>query len=339
MRYTVLSFGVGIVLLLSGHSLCLAGTLDEVVKRGFLQCGVSTGLPGFSNPDEKGNWSGIDVDVCRAVASAVLGDRAKVKFTPLKAKERFAALQSGEVDILSRNTTWTLTRDTALGLNFTGVSYFDGQGFMVPAELGVSTVAELDGMSVCVQSGTTTELNLTDYFRKNGMSYTPVLFDTPGATMKGFVSGRCKVLTSDQSQLFAHRFSLAAPENVRVLPETISKEPLGPAVRQGDDAWFNVVRWSLFAMINAEELGIDSNNIDTLAESPDPAIRRFLGSEGINGEGMGLASDWAYRIVKQVGNYAEVFDRNVGQGSPLKIDRGVNALWSDGGIQYAPPVR
>jgi general L-amino acid transport system substrate-binding protein len=314
-------------------------TLDAVKSKGFVQCGVSTGLPGFSNPDEKGNWQGMDVDVCRAVAAAVLADASKVKYIPLTAKERFTALQSGEIDILSRNTTWTQTRDTTLGLNFAGVNYYDGQGFMVSKSLGVKSALELDGAAVCIQSGTTTELNLSDYFRENKMSFSPVVFDTSDQTVKGFEAGRCDVLTSDQSQLYALRIKLADPNSAMVLPEVISKEPLGPVVRQGDDQWFNIVKWSLNAMINAEEMGLNSANIDKMKDSTNPSVRRFVGLDGPKGSGMELPDDWGYQIVKQVGSYGEVFERNVGEGSPLKIARGVNALWSKGGFLYAPPMR
>ncbi len=315
------------------------GTLEVVQKKGFIQCGVSTGLPGFSNPDAKGNWQGLDVDVCRSVAAAVLGDQSKVKYVPLTAKERFTALQSGEIDILPRNTTWTQTRDTSLGLNFAGVNYYDGQGFLISKDLGVSSAKELDGAAVCIQSGTTTELNLADYFRINGMKYQAVVFDTSDQTVKGFETGRCDVLTSDQSQLYALRIKLANPSKAMVLPEVISKEPLGPVVRQGDDAWFNIVKWSLFAAINAEEMGITSANVDDMKKSTNPSVGRLLGTDGGLGKNLGLSDDWAYNIIKQVGNYGEMFERNVGTGSPLNIARGINALWNQGGIMYAPPVR
>jgi len=317
----------------------MSATLQNVQANKALRCGVSTGLPGFSNPDEKGNWQGLDVDVCRAVAAAVLGDANAVKYTPLTAKERFTALQSGEIDILSRNTTWTITRDGSLGLNFAGVNYYDGQGFLVNKELGVQGALELDGAAVCIQAGTTTELNLSDYFRSNGMKFTPITFDSSAETAKGFDAGRCDVLTSDQSQLYALRLQLANPDGAIVLPEVISKEPLGPVVRQGDDEWFNVVKWSLFAMINAEELGVTSENVDSMKESENPDVRRLLGVEGIKGDVLGLSDDWAYNIIKQVGNYGEAFERTVGSGSPLGIARGLNALWNKGGIQYAPPIR
>jgi general L-amino acid transport system substrate-binding protein len=317
-----------------------AGTLEDVKGKGSLTCGVSVGLPGFSNPDDKNNWTGLDVDVCRAVAAAVLGDASKVKYIPLTAKERFTALQSGEIDVLSRNTTWTLSRDASLGLNFAGVDYYDGQGFMVTKALGVKSAKELDGASVCIQAGTTTELNLADYFREHGMKYSAVVFDTSDQTVQGFESGRCDMLTSDQSQLYALRIKLADPSTAIVLPEVISKEPLGPVVRQGDDAWFNIVKWSLYAMVNAEEMGLTMANVDDQkANGTNPGVKRVLGTEGEAGAQLGLDAEWAYRIIKQVGNYGESFERNVGMGSPLMIARGQNDLWSRGGLQYAPPIR
>jgi general L-amino acid transport system substrate-binding protein len=315
------------------------GTLDKVMKEGMLTCGVSTGLAGFSIPNAKGDWEGIDVAYCQALAAAVLGDKTKVKYVPLTAKERFTALQSGEVDVLSRNTTWTLHRDTALGLNFVGVTYYDGQGFMVKKDLGITSAKELDGASVCIQSGTTTELNLADYFRENGMSYKPVVFDTASQTSSGFDAGRCDVLTTDQSGLYGLRLNLKDPNSAVVLPEIISKEPLGPVVLQGDDQWFNIAKWTLSALINAEEYGITSANAEEMLKSKDPNVRRILGVDGPKGKGLGIRDDWGYQIVKQVGNYGELFETNVGEGSPLKISRGVNALWSDGGFMYAPPIR
>ncbi|MES9935473.1 MAG: amino acid ABC transporter substrate-binding protein [Sedimenticola sp.] len=314
-------------------------TLDSVKKKGFVQCGVSTGLAGFSSADDKGNWGGLDVDICRAVAAAVFGSADKVKYSPLTAKERFTALQSGEVDMLSRNTTWTLTRDSSLGLNFAGVNYYDGQGFLVAKNLGVKSALELDGASFCIQAGTTTELNLADYFRANKMSYTPITFDKSDETVKAFEAGRCDALTSDQSQLYALRIQLKDPGSAMVLPEVISKEPLGPVVAQGDDEWFNIVRWSLNAMLNAEELGVNSGNVGDMMKSKDPNIRRLLGLEGIKGKGLGLEDGWAANIIRDVGNYSEAFERNVGMDSPLKIARGQNALWNKGGLQYAPPIR
>jgi general L-amino acid transport system substrate-binding protein len=315
-------------------------TLDGVRAKGHVQCGVSQGLPGFSNPDKKGEWSGIDVDVCRAVAAAVLGDARKVKFTPLSAKQRFTVLQSGEIDVLSRNTTWTLTRDSALGLNFAGVVYYDGQGFMVRKDLGVKSARDLDGAMVCINAGTTTELNAADYFRANRMRYTPVTFEKSDEAIAAYDAGRCDVYTTDQSGLYAQRIKLKNPADHMVLPEIISKEPLGPVVRQGDDEWFNIVRWALFAMINAEELGVTSGNVAGLAKSTsDPQIRRLLGTEGTMGAHLKLDAAWAMRIVAQVGNYGEVFERNLGPATTLKISRGVNRLWSKGGVMYAPPIR
>lgn len=335
-----------LALLASASSLSLAGmataqadTLEDTIERGAVQCGVSDGLPGFSAPDDDGNWQGIDVDVCRAVAAAVLGDSEAVNYISLNAVERFTALQSGEVDVLSRNTTWTTTRDTTLGLNFTGVTFYDGQGFMVSRDLGITGADELDGASICIQSGTTTELNLADYFRANDMEFNPIVFDTSEQTVGGYQAGRCDVLTSDTSQLAALRIQLDDPSASMILSDVISKEPLGPVVRQGDDLWFNIVKWSLFAMINAEEYGVTSENAEEMLNSEDPNIARLLGQDGNYGEGMNLEADWAYNIISQVGNYAESFDRNVGMGSPLEIERGVNALWTDGGFQYAPPIR
>ncbi|KAA5604996.1 amino acid ABC transporter substrate-binding protein [Roseospira marina] len=339
MRFAAALVAGAATVALSTSAAFAAETLDAVKERGEVVCGVSTGLPGFSNPDESGQWSGIDVDVCRAVGAAVLGDADKVKFVPLTAKERFTALQSGEIDILSRNTTWTLTRDSSLGLNFAGVNYYDGQGFLVKKDLGVSSATELDGASVCIQAGTTTELNLADYFRFKGMEYSPVVFDTSDQTVQGFSAGRCDVLTSDQSQLYALRTKLDDPDSAMVLPEVISKEPLGPVVRQGDDQWFNIVKWTLFAQLNAEELGVTMDNVEDMKSSDNPSIKRLIGTDGDMGEKLGLAADWAANVVAQVGNYGEMFERNVGMDTPLQIARGLNALWTAGGIQYAPPIR
>jgi len=316
-----------------------AGTRDEVLQRGYLQCGVSTGVPGFSHPDDKGNWIGLDVDFCRAVAAATLGDASKVKYIPLNSRECFTALQSGEIDLLSRGTTYTLTRDSSLGLDFAGVTYYDGQGFLVAKKLGVKNAAQLKGATVCVLAGTTSEANLAAYFRQHKMEFKPVVFDTSPDTLKGLETGRCDVLTSDQSQLHGLQLRLAHPDAYAILPTVISKEPLGPAVRQGDDNWFDIVKWTLFAMINAEELGLTSANIDEMMRKPDTAIQKFVGREGIKGEGLGLKDDWAVQIVRQVGNYGEVFDRNVGRDSPLQIERGLNNLWTKGGLQYAPPMQ
>jgi len=269
----------------------------------------------------------------------VFGDSTKLKFTPLTAKERLTALQSGEIDVLSRNTTWTSSRDSAQGMNFTGVTYYDGQGFLVNKKLGVTGAKNLDGATVCVQAGTTTELNLSDYFRANKMKFTPITYDKSDESAKSLEAGRCDVLTSDQSQLYAQRIKLAKPDDYVVLPEVISKEPLGPVVRHGDDDWFDIVKWTLYVMVNAEELGVTSKNVDEMKKSTNPDVKRLLGVEGDKGKDFGLAPDWMATVIKQVGNYGEIFDRNVGAGSPLKIQRGLNALWNQGGLQYAPPVR
>ena len=316
-----------------------AQTLQAVKDRGILNCGANGTLAGFGLPDAQGNWTGLDVDVCRAVAAAIFNDASKVKFVPLSAKDRFTALQSGEVDLLVRNTTWTLSRDTSLGLNFTGVDYYDGQGFMVRKALKVNSALELNGASVCVQQGTTTELNLADFFRAHNMQLKSVTFATANEAVKAYDAGRCDAYTTDASGLYAERLRLTNPNDHIVLPEIISKEPLGPAVRHGDDQWFDIVKWVLFAMLNAEELNVTQNNVDEMVKSSNPEIRRFVGTEGNYGEQLGLTKDWAVRIIKLVGNYGESFERNVGQGSPLKIDRGLNKLWSKGGIQYAPPIR
>jgi len=312
-------------------------TLAQVKEKGFVQCGVSQGLPGFSNADDSGDWTGLDVDLCRGVAAAVFGDAKAVKFTPLSAKQRFTALASGEIDILSRNTTWTMTRDTQLGLNFAGVNYYDGQGMMVPTALGVSSALELDGANICTNTGTTTELNITDFFRANGMSFNLVAFEKADEVVAAYDSGRCDVYTTDRSGLAAQRGKLTAPDSHMVLSEIISKEPLGPVVRQGDDQWFNIVRWTLNAMINAEELGITSENVNaTEFNDVSPSVARLVGKEGNFGEELGLDNKWAYNIIRQVGNYAESYEANV---TPLGLARGVNALWSDGGILYAAPIR
>ncbi|WP_027531059.1 amino acid ABC transporter substrate-binding protein [Bradyrhizobium sp. WSM3983] len=316
-----------------------AQTLKTIKDRGMLSCGVSQGLPGFSSPDDKGNWTGLDVDVCRAIAAVVLNDPTKIKFVPLSAKDRFTALQSGEIDVLSRNTTWTVSRDTSLGANFTGVTYYDGQGFMVKKSLKVNSALELNSASVCVQTGTTTELNLADYFKANNMKYEVIAFGTIDEAVKAYESGRCDVFTDDSSGLYASRLKLTNPADHIVLPEIISKEPLGPMVRHGDDQWFDVVKWTLFAMVTAEELGITQKNVDEMAKSDKPELKRVLGTDGNLGEQLGLTKDWVIRIVKAVGNYGESFDRNVGAGSPLGISRGINSLWTKGGLQYAPPIR
>ncbi len=316
-----------------------AGTLQNVQKAGFLKCGVNIGATGFSEVGTGGKYQGMDVDGCKSVAAAVLGDASKVKYIGLNAKERFAALQSGDIDVLYRGTTWTQTRDTALGLNFAGVNFYDGQGFLVRKDLGVKSALELGGASVCVQSGTTTELNLADYFKANNMKYKSVSYDSNDQVTASFEAGRCDVLSSDSSQLYGIRSKLKNPMDYVVLPQIISKEPLGPVVRQGDDQWFNIVKWTYNATVAAEENGITSKNIDSLKTSKNPTVRRILGVDGKLGANLGLKKDWAYQIIKQVGNYGEIFERNVGVNTPLQIKRGLNALWKNGGLQYSPPFK
>ena len=316
-----------------------AQTLKAVKDRGQLVCGANGTLAGFGLPDPQGNWVGFDVDFCRAIAAAIFNDPTKVKFVPLTAADRITALQTGEIDVLSRNTTWTMSRDTSLGIDFAAVNYYDGQGFMVRKSLKVNSALELNGASVCVQQGTTTELNLADYFRSNNMTLKSVTFATADEAVKAYDSSRCDSYTTDSSGLYGERLRLADPNEHIVLPEIISKEPLSPAVRQGDDNWEDIVRWTHFAMVNAEELGVSQHNVDDMLKSDAPDIRRLLGVEGQFGSAMGLTDDWAYRIIKAVGNYGETFERNVGQGSPLKIARGLNALWTKGGLQYGLPVR
>ena len=327
---TVLAFGM---------QAASAQTLTTIKNRGELICGANGTLAGFGLPDPQGNWTGFDVDFCRAIAAAIFNDPTKVKFVPLTAKDRFTALQSGEIDVLSRNTTWTLSRDTSLGLDFVAVTYYDGQGFMVRKALKVNSALELNGAAVCVQQGTTSELNLAAYFRANHMQLKTVTFATGDEARKAYESGRCDAYTTDSSGLYGERQKLAVPGDHIVLPEILSKEPLTPAVRHGDSQWTDIVRWTHFAMVDAEELGVTKANVDEKLKSDDPETRRMLGAEGQYGEALGLTNDWVYRIVKHVGNYGEVFERNIGQGSPLKIVRGLNALWTKGGLQYGPPFR
>jgi len=315
-------------------------TLDAIKQRGAVVCGVNTGLAGFSAADSQGNWTGLDVDICKAIAAAVLSDPGKVKWVPLTAQARFTALQSGEVDILSRNTTWTLTRDASLGLDFIGVTYYDGQGFMVPSKIKVTSAKNLKGADVCVQSGTTTEKNLNDYNRSNNLNMKPVVFEGLEASVKAFFSGRCQAYTTDASGLASIRNKEASnPADYVILPELISKEPLGPAVRRGDDEWFAIAKWVIFALIEAEESGITQANVDKMKASTDPAVQRMLGTGEDMGKLLGLDKEWAYRAIKAVGNYGEIFERNVGPGSALKLPRGLNNLWNKGGILYAPPIR
>jgi general L-amino acid transport system substrate-binding protein len=316
-----------------------AQTLKAVKERGTLNCGVSQGLLGFSSMDNRNAWTGFDVDFCRAMAAAIFGDPAKVAFVPLDAVTRFAALQSSQIDVLSRNSTWTMSRESSLGLMFAGVAYYDGQGFLLRRDAGIDTALQLAGKTVCTQTGTTTELNLTDYFRANDMALKVLSLVTAEESLKAYDDRKCDVLTSDVSQLYAERLKLTAPDSHLILPEVISKEPLGPAVRQGDDQWFNLVKWTLYSLINAEELGVKSTTIDDAVKSANPNIRRLVGTEGEFGEQLGLEKDWAARAVRAVGNYGEIYERNVGTQSRLSIPRGLNALWTQGGIQYAPPVR
>jgi general L-amino acid transport system substrate-binding protein len=315
-----------------------AGTLDQVKTRGQLICGANPSLAGFGLPDDQGVYKGLDVDECRAIAAAIFNDPTKVKFLPINAKDRPTILASGEIDVLIRNTTWTLSRQTG-GMFFTGINYYDGQGFMVRKKLGIDSALKLDGASVCVQQGTTTELNLADFFRTHNMKLEAVVFATDDEATKAYDTGRCDAYTTDASGLYSERLKMSNPDDNVVLPEIISKEPLGPSVRKDDIQWFQIVQWTHYALVTAEELGVTQANVDEKLKSDNPAIRRLLGVEGSFGEGLGLTNDWAYRIVKHVGNYGESFERNVGMGSPIKIRRGLNALWNQGGLQYAPPIR
>lgn len=335
----VARYFVVLSLFVSAATVAQANTLKTVKNRGAVVCGVSQGLPGFSNPDNQGSWTGMDVDVCRALAAAIFGNPKAVKYTALSAKERITALQSGEVDLLARNTTWSMHRDTALGVDFAAVNYYDGQGFMVRKELGVRSAKELDGATLCTNQGTTTELNAADYFRANGMKYDMVAFEKADEAIAAYNTGRCDAYTTDHSALYAQRLKLTAPKAHMVLPEIISKEPLSPVVRQGDDVWADIVQWSHYATVAAEELGVTSTNIDSLKGSKNPSIRRLLGLDGTFGDNLGIRQDWAYQIIRHVGNYGEIFERNVGVNTPLGIKRGLNALWTKGGLQYAPPIR
>ena len=317
----------------------MAQTLETTKQRGKLECGIHPGTIGFSTADEAKHWSGFDVDYCRAIAAAALGSAEKVNFNPLNAKSRFTALQSGEVDLLSRRSTWTMTRDTSLGLVFAATNFYDGQGFLVRKSLGISSALELAGSSVCTTTGTTTELNLADFFRKNRMKYEIVSFEAVDEVLAAYDTGRCDVYTSDVSGVYANRLKMSKPDEHMALPDVISKEPLSLSVRQGDDQWFNIVKWVHFALVNAEELGVSQANVDEMRQSNSPEIRRLLGVEGSFGEALGLDKDWAYRAIKQVGNYEEIYRRNLGADSMVKIDRQLNRLWTDGGLMYAPPIR
>jgi general L-amino acid transport system substrate-binding protein len=339
MKKAIVTIAVGLAASIAATAASAQATLNAVKQRGALVCGSNPSLAGFGVPDAQGNWTGLDVEYCRAISAAIFNDPTKVRFIPLSAKDRFTALQSGEVDVLVRNSTATMSRDTSLGLDFPAINYFDGQGFMVRKKLGVASAKELNGASVCTQQGTTTELNLADFFRANNLKYEVVAFASADETFKAYDTGRCDAFTTDASGLYAERLKATNPDEHIVLPEIISKEPLGPVVRHGDSQWADLVRWTHFAMLNAEELGVTKANVDQMLKSDNPEIKRLLGVEGKFGEAIGLTNDWAYRIIKHVGNYAESFEANVGQGSRLKIQRGQNALWSKGGLQYGQPIR
>jgi general L-amino acid transport system substrate-binding protein len=343
MNKTALAWAAGLATLLASANALAGKDLDAIKARGAVICGVPTGIAGFASADSQGKWIGLDVDVCRAVSTAIFGESEKVKYVPLTSQQRFTALQSGEVDLLSNNTTITLQRDTALGLDFTAITYYDGQGFMVNKKLGVKSAKELNGATVCVAPGTTTELNLADYFRANKMSFKPVVIEKVDEIRAAFFSGRCDVYTTDVSSLAATRAANVPPPltvaDFVILPEIISKEPLGPMVRHGDNQFADIVRWTQYAMLEAEEYGINQKNVDEMLKSDNPTIKRILGVTPGMGKALGVDEKWVYNIVKQVGNYGESFDRHVGPGSLLKIDRGVNKLWTQGGLQYAPPIR
>jgi general L-amino acid transport system substrate-binding protein len=316
-----------------------AATLDDVKAKDYVQCGVTGGVPGFSAPDANNVWAGLEVDFCRAVAAAIFNDAGKVRYTPLTSQERFAALSAGEIDILSRTTTWTMSRDTDLGISFIGTMYYDGQGFMVRKADEIASALDLSGAAICIESGTTTELNAADYFAANSLEFNTVVFVDQDEVVKAYEDGRCDVYTTDGSALAAERSKFAVPDDHLILPEIISKEPLGPVVRQGDDQWFKINRWVYYALLEAEELGVTSANVDEMLGSDNPAIKRLLGVEGDFGTPVGLTKDWAYQVIKLVGNYGESFERNVGTATDIGLERGLNALWSNGGLQYAPPIR
>ncbi|PZQ49641.1 MAG: amino acid ABC transporter substrate-binding protein [Rhodovulum sulfidophilum] len=331
--------GTTLALSLGAVGAASAATLDDVKARGALKCGTNTGLAGFAAPDASGKWIGFDVDVCYALAAAIFGDPTKVEFTPTTGETRFTALASGEIDVLVRNSTWTFTRDVDLKLDFVGVNYYDGQGFIVSKDLGVTSAKELDGATVCIQTGTTTELNLADYFKANGMSYQPVPIQTEAEARQQFLGGACDAYTTDASGLAAARATYDNPENYIILPEIISKEPLGPVVRHGDNQWADIVRWTFYALVEAEELGVTQANIDEMKNSENPEVRRLLGVEGNLGAMFGLPADWAYNAIKANGNYGEIFAATIGEGTPSNLARGLNAQWKDGGLMYAPPFR
>jgi general L-amino acid transport system substrate-binding protein len=337
MKKTLLLASAAAATLFAGAA--AAATLDDVKARGTLKCGVNTGFAGFAFPDARGQWQGFDVAICRAIAAAVLSDQTKIEFVPTTGETRFTALTSGEIDVLSRNSTWTFTRDVDLGFTFTGVNYYDGQGFMVSKDLGVASALELDGATVCVQTGTTTELNLADFFKVNNISYQPVPIQTPAEADQQFLGGACDAYTTDASQLATQRGTYENPDNYIILPEIISKEPLGPLVRQGDDQWADIVRWTLNALVAAEEYGVTAANAEEMSQSENPEIRRLLGTEGDLGAMFGLDAAWAKRAIMANGNYGEIFAATIGEGTPSNIARGLNALWTEGGLQYSPPFR
>lgn len=339
MQKTLVTIAVAASLGLGATASAQAGILEDVVAKGYIQCGVTGGVAGFSAPDSNNVWTGLEVDYCRALAAAIFNDADAVRFTSLTSQERFTALSAGEIDVLSRTTTWTMSRDTQLGINFVGTMFYDGQGFMVRKADGIASGLDLSGAAICVEAGTTTELNAADYFATNSMEFNTVVFVDQDEVVKAYEDGRCDVYTTDSSALAAERSKFAVPDDHVILPEIISKEPLGPVVRQGDDIWFNIARWTYFALLEAEELGVSQANVDEMLGSDNPAIKRLLGVEGDFGTPLGLTKDWAYQIIKLVGNYAETYERNVGPATPIGLERGLNALWKDGGIQYAPPVR
>jgi general L-amino acid transport system substrate-binding protein len=334
-----LAAGLGVAATAAQAQTVASPTLDAVKAKGYVQCGVTGGVPGFSAPDANNVWSGLEVDYCRALAAAIFNDPDAVRYTPLTSQERFTALSAGEIDVLSRTTTWTMSRDTQLGISFVGTMFYDGQGFMVRAADGITSALELSGAAICIESGTTTELNAADYFAANNMEFNTVVFVDQDEVVKAYEDGRCDVYTTDSSALAAERSKLANPDEHVILPEIISKEPLGPVVRAGDTGWFNIARWTYFALLEAEELGVTQANVDEMLGSDNPAIKRLLGVEGDFGSPLGLTKDWAYQIIKHIGNYSESYERHVGPSTPIGLARGLNALWRDGGIQYAPPIR
>ncbi|MHB1102241.1 MAG: amino acid ABC transporter substrate-binding protein [Devosia sp.] len=338
MSKNVLSFALAAALALTATA-AYADTLADVKAKGYLQCGVTGGVAGFSAPDANNNWSGLEVDFCRAMAAAIFNDPNAVRYTPLTSQERFTALSAGEIDVLSRTTTWTMSRDTQLGISFAGTMFYDGQGFMVRKADGIASAKDLSGAAICIESGTTTELNAADYFAANGMEYNAVVFVDQDEVVKAYEDGRCDVYTTDSSALASERSKFANPDDHVILPEIISKEPLGPVVRQGDELWFKIARWTYYALLEAEELGVTQANVDEMLGSDNPAIKRLLGVEGDFGTALGLTKDWAYQIVKHIGNYGETYERHVGPNTPIGLARGLNALWKDGGIQYAMPIR